>query len=194
MENTPILFILAAFTLIVLLALVLIKRRKKSPATEPERAESTPHPRLEPTMNHEYLRGIEDELRLLEVEKEIASYAITYLNEAKAKGRITEEEKTKLEEKYNNEVRELDAKIERDKLITNLYEMISRGTEEGGETLMKTLAEIQPAKSIYEETPKKPESVETTKLTKTKADERLEAIRAEVRKALEKLERIDLEG
>lgn len=194
MESTSILFILSTFTLTVLLALALIKRRKKSPAAEMECAESTPHSGLDPTMNHEYFGRVRDELRLLEIEKEIAGYAITYLNEAEAKRRMTDEERTKLEQKYNNEIRELDVKIERDKLITNLYEIVSQGTEEAKEALMKPLTEIQPPNNIHEESPPKSETVETMKLTKTKADERLEAIRAEVRKALEKLERMDLEG
>jgi len=178
----------------VLLTLALIRRKKKSPAARIEDIESIPQSELGPDMNHGYLGRVMDELRLLVVEKEIASYAITYLNEAKAKGRITEEEKMKLEEKYTDEICELDAKIERDKLITNLYEMISQGTKEGEEPL-KALSEIQPQKSIEEKVFPKTEPVERMeKLTKTSADERLEAIRAEVRKALEKLERMDLEG
>lgn len=186
--------ILATFTLTVLLAIALIKRRKKALATEMERAESTLRSGLDPTMNHEYFGRVRDELRLLEVEKEIASYALTYFNESKSKRRITEDETRKLEEKYRNEIRELDAKIERDKLITDLYEMISKGTKEDEKPSMKPPTEIQSSKSIPEDGLPKPEPVETMKLTRTKADERLEAIRAEVRKALEKLERMDLEG
>ncbi len=194
MDSTPVLLILAAFMITVLLTLELIRRKKKSPAARIEDIESIPQSGLGPDMNHGYLGRVMDELRLLDVEKEIASYAITYLNEAKAKGRITEEEKMKLEEKYTDEICELDAKIERDKLITNLYEMISQGTKEGEEPL-KPLSEIQPQKSIEEKVFPKTEPVERMeKLTKTNADERLEAIRAEVRKALEKLERMDLEG
>jgi len=192
-DSISILFILAAFTMAVLLTFALIRRRKKSSIAGTEHIASIPDSGLEPTVNHEYLERVKDELRLLDVEKEIASYAITYLNEAKAKRRITEEERTRLEEKYDNEIRELDAKIERDKLITNLYEMISQGIKEGEEPLLKPPTEIQPSKSIEEKVfPKIVETME--KMTNTRAYERFEAIRAEVRKALEKLERMDLEG
>ena len=194
MDSTSVLLILAAFMVTVLLIWALIRRKKKSPVARIEDIESIPQSGLGPDMNHGYLGRVMDELRLLDVEKEIASYAITYLSEAKAKGRITEEEKMKLEEKYTNEIRELDAKIGRDKLITNLYEVISQGTKGGEKPSIKPPTEIQSLKSIPEEGLPKPEPVETMKLTRTKADERLEAIRAEVRKALEKLERMDLEG
>ena len=71
--------------------------------------------------------------------------------------------------------------------------MISQGIKEGEEPLLKPPTEIQPSKSIEEKVfPKIVETME--KMTNTRAYERFEAIRAEVRKALEKLERMDLEG
>lgn len=67
----------------------------------------------------------EEDLRILNVEKEIVSYALTRLFEAQAEGKITEEDKDKLLGKYKVEMTGLEKQMNDKQMVVRLHELES---------------------------------------------------------------------
>jgi hypothetical protein len=159
-----------------------------------------------------------DRLRLVNLERDIIGDALTKIYEAETKGQINESEKNQLLQRYKTDLKRVDGEIDTQRKTVDLYEL-----ESAKEDLLKSFHEkmleidlkirqIRPTTSITTEEkiiqtapPPKAESTpppstgtvkeRTSKeRPKNKAEERLETIREEVLKAMERLEQIETEG
>ena len=165
-----------------------------------------------------------EELRILDLEREILSDAIRRLYEAHAEGKITEEERERLAQTYKTRMMVVKEAIAKDESLVALHELeamqedliklfserfdeISSKIEE-----LRSKVEAKPIKEItipaakaspkppVEEKPpaeekekrkRKPASAKTS--PRTEAEKRIEEIRAEVEKVLERLGQMELE-
>lgn len=166
-----------------------------------------------------------EELRILELEREILSDAIRRLYEAQAEGKITEEERERLAQTYKSRMMTVKDAIAKDESLVALHELeamqedliklfserfdeISTKVEE-----LRTKVEAKPIKEItiapIKEalpSPKNEEKTETEEKVKrkrkpqaskptprTEAEKRIEEIRAEVEKVLDRLGQMEIE-
>jgi len=165
-----------------------------------------------------------EELRILDLERDILSDAIRRLYEAHAEGKITEEERERLGEMYKSRITIVKDAIAKDESLVALHEL-----EAMQEDLMKLFSErfdelsgkieelrsrveVKPIKEIaipaLEEPSEKasPEKVATSEekkkrkkpaakqSPKTEAEKRIEEIREEVEKVLDRLGQMEIEG
>src|SRR2546427_9629272 len=159
-----------------------------------------------------------DRLRLASIERDIIGNALTIIYEAEAKGQISDVEKNQLLQRYKTDLKRVDGEIDTHKKTVDLYEL-----ESAKEDLLKSfqekmleidlkISQIRPTVTIASEAstklsePPKIETSQTPPITnspkerpakekpKNKAEERLETIREEVLKAMERLEQIETEG
>jgi len=176
-----------------------------------------------------------DELRMLDLEREILGDAIRRLYEAQAEGKITEVEREKLAASYKQRMNTIKDSITKDESIIALHEL-----ESMQEDLMKLFSErfgeltskveelrgridVKPIREIpirpiltpiqieeeedededaetphtpsNKEKPKKPRKPSEEKPTqKTEAERRIESIRSEVEKVLDKLGQMEIES
>jgi len=161
-----------------------------------------------------------EDLRILNLEKEIVGFALTRLYEAEAEERITKDDRAKLLDKYKAEMKELESQINRREMIVRLYElegtqselvqMFNNRLNEIGreiESIRASLGLLPKEETAKEEpkppkpVPQKPKEEEAEKKTpskketsKTEAEQKLEAIQEEVLKVLERLEQIETEA
>ena len=180
-----------------------------------------------------------DELRILDLEREILGDSIRRLYEAQAEGKITETERDKLAVTYKNRMNVIKESIAKDETIVALHELegmqedlMQLFSERFGELTSKVeelrgRIDIKPIKEIpikmptpipiqqmeqdddEEEThsasvsssnggddkPKKKRKSSTEKLdTKSEAEKRIESIRSEVEKVLDKLGQMEVEN
>ena len=158
-----------------------------------------------------------EELRILDLEREILSDAIRRLYEAHAEGKITEEERERLAQTYKTRMVTVKEAISKDEHLVALHEL-----EAMQEDLLKLFSErfdelsgkIEELRSKVEEKPIKEITIPTAKAEptpkteekakrkrkpsakpspKTEAEKRIEEIRAEVEKVLERLGQMEIE-
>jgi hypothetical protein len=158
------------------------------------------------------------ELRILDLEREILSDAIRRLYEAHAEGKITEEERERLAQTYKSRMMTVKDAISKDESVVALHELeamqedlmklfserfdeISGKIEE-----LRTKAETRPIKEIAiqpqdTQTPTEPEEKAKKKRKtppkpspKTDAEKRIEEIRNEVEKVLDRLGQMEIES
>jgi len=165
-----------------------------------------------------------EQLRILDLEREILSDAIRRLYEAHADGKITEEERERLAETYKSRMMTVKDAISKDESLVALHELeamqedlLKLFSERFDELITKieelrSKVEVKPIKEIaipmLKEAPapkseEKPEAAERTKRKRksptskpsprTQAEKRIEEIRAEVEKVLEKLGQMEIE-
>ncbi len=175
-----------------------------------------------------------DELRILDLEREILGDSIRRLYEAQAEGKITETERDRLAVTYKNRMTTIKESIAKDETIVALHELegmqedlMSLFSERFGELTSKVeelrgRIDIKPIKEIpiklptpaptqmeidededeeetspvAEEKPKKKRvkpAVEKPD-AKTEAEKRIESIRSEVEKVLDKLGQMEVES
>jgi len=104
----------------------LIERERRKPVA-PQR-EETRKPMgfsSQRTITAELSNEARDKLRILDLEREILSYAIRRLYEANAEGKITEEERDKLTLKYKEDLARIKEEIARGESIVALNELES---------------------------------------------------------------------
>jgi hypothetical protein len=168
-----------------------------------------------------------NELRILDLEREILSDAIRRLYEAHAEGKISEQERERLSSSYKSRMMAVKDSMAKDETIVALHEL-----EGMQEDLMKLFSErfgdlstkveelrskidVQPVKEIPVKMPKPQtsEELETGEeeeqekgkprrkkkapakpSPKTEAEKRIEAIRDEVEKVLDKLGQMEIES
>jgi hypothetical protein len=160
-----------------------------------------------------------DRLRLANLERDIIGDALTKIYEAETRGQINETEKNQLLQRYKTDLKRVDGEIDTHKRTVDLYEL-----ESAKEDLLKSfhekmleidlkISQIKPSVSITspEKTSETPAPTKTEtqpalaqtsppkerparEKPKNKAEERLETIREEVLKAMERLEQIETEG
>jgi hypothetical protein len=165
-----------------------------------------------------------EQLRILDLEREILSDAIRRLYEAHAEGKITEEERERLAQTYKSRMITVKEAISKDESLVALHELeamqedliklfserfdeLSTKTEElRSKVEAKTIKEITIPAAKAPSTPRlaeKPESEEKAKKKRkppsakpsprTEAEKRIEEIRAEVEKVLERLGQMEIE-
>ena len=166
-----------------------------------------------------------DELRILDLEREILSDSIRRLYEAHAEGKISEEERERLAQTYKSRMMTVRDAISKDESVVALHELeamqedliklfserfdeISGKIEElreKAETKTIKEIEIQPKETLEAEVEEeKPETEEKTRKRrrappakpspKTEAERRIEEIRNEVEKVLDRLGQMEVES
>jgi hypothetical protein len=213
----------APFTLVTLILLFGRKKteqeeNKNSPELV-KREEPFPIPDiLKKTITSNDVSRSRDRLRLASLERDIIGDALTKIYEAETRGQINDSEKNQLLQRYKTDLKRVDGEIDTHKKTVDLYEL-----ESAKEDLLKSfhekmleidlkISQIRPTiTTTLEITTKPAEPPKTEPNTaptptnlpkerppkerpKNKAEERLETIREEVLKAMERLEQIETEG
>ncbi len=203
---------------VALITLYMMRSGRKKTSEEPskvsEAAEMLPL-RGERTITNFDAQKSKKELSLLDVEREILSYGIRRLYEAQAEGKISEKERERLAEGYKQRMLEIKDAVSTNESVVALHELESmqedliklfndRFDEINNkiESLRVNL-DIKPAPEIPEPSPALPSS-QPEKATrkrrkpsapkKTEAEERIDQIRAEVEKVLERLGQMETEA
>src|SRR6266581_3637054 len=162
-------------------------------------------------------------LRVANLERDIIGDALTKIYEAEAKGTINEPEKNQMIQPYKNDLKRVDAEIETYKKTVDLYELeaakedLFKRFQETFLDIQARIEKIRPTLNLPASTETKPaepdptpDKTETTdpqasknpppkekpprEKARNKAEEKIETIREEVLKAMERLEQIETEG
>jgi hypothetical protein len=207
---------------ITLLTLYTMKGRKEEEATGekplevPSEVGARWPARIERSVTSGDAKQAKEELRTLDVEREILSFAIRRLYEAQAEGKITEDERDRLAESYKDRMMNIKDLISRKESVVALHEL-----EAMQEDLIKLFSErfddisqkvenlrshldFQPVKEIPAPSPAPPSTPSeaprsrvrrrSAQPKKSEAEKRIEEIRAEVEKVLERLGQIETEA
>lgn len=202
-------------SLVLLFAMKAEKGKKESSASKVEAKERWPSKGAR-SVTTEEVRRAQGKLKVLDVEREILSSAIRGLYEAEAEGRISTEERDHLAGRYKERMDEVKHLISRGGSVVALHELegmqedliklFSDRFDELSEKIeeLRTRLEVKPPKeapvpSPAPPPPAAPEGEEKQKPRrprtprKTEAEERIEKIRSEVEKVLERLGQIEAE-
>ena len=213
--------------LIVVFAMRRRGKKQKKTAEEESQAELRGYPfRVSKSVPAEEASHAKEELRTLDLEREILSDAIRRLYEAHAEGKITEEERERLAQTYKSRMMTVKDAISKDESVVALHELegmqqdlmklfserfdelTSKIEELRTKNEIKSIKEITIApKSSTTETlasEEKPTEEEKAKKKRkqspakpsprTEAEKRIEEIRAEVEKVLDKLGQMEIES
>ena len=240
--NDPTTIALIASVVILACAIVIYgmrqrtKKPKKPPETEAEPKLSGLPFKISKSIQGNDASHAKDELRILDLEREILSDAIRHLYEAHAEGKITEQERERLAATYKTRMNSVKDSIAKDETIVALHELegmqedlMKLFSERFGELSSKveelrTRIDVKPLKEIKvqlptqltaaekkekadeeeeEETEEAEGETEKTKKrkktepekpsAKTEAEQRIEQIRGEVEKVLDKLGQMEIE-
>jgi hypothetical protein len=216
-----------AIALILLYTTRTQRKKKKEPPEKPhiEARESwlTRALKTEHTITIDEAKKAKDELKTLDLEREILSFAIRRLYEAQAEGKITEEEKERLAQWYKSRMMQVRDTITRSESVVALHELetmqedlvklfserfdeLSKKVEDMRTQLQlkpieeETLVSATPSPTAEPTTESEKEKKKMRKRPsptpsrKTEAEKRIEEIKAEVEKVLERLGQIEVEG
>ncbi len=241
--DDPIIVIVIVVVVIIACSAVIIAMRKYGKKPEPKKKRQEPEKDLEYTnlpfkisksIQTPMATSAKDELRILDLEREILGDAIRRLYEAHAEGKITEQEREKLASTYKLRMNMIKESISKDESIVALHELESMQedlmklfSERFGELTSKveelrTKIDVKPIREIpiklppqnppqmenaeedeeeEEETEantdkpkKKRKPPEEKPDAKTEAERRIDSIRSEVEKVLDKLGQMEIEG
>lgn len=209
--------VVGALSAVLLLFFAMRSRKeKRKEVPEPEDKE-----RLllgaERSITYTEAKRAQDELRSLEVEREILSYAIRRLYEAEAEGKINEEERERLGNTYKKRMTKIKDTITRSESLVALHELegmqedllklFSEKLDDLNQKIedLRSHLEIKQVKEVPLPSPPPtpplaPPKRETKRRArpsappKTEAEERIEKIRAEIEKVLERLGQIETEA
>jgi hypothetical protein len=203
------------------------KRGKKVTREKELQPELKGYPfRVTKSVGREDASQARNELRLLDLEREVLSDAIRRLYEAHAEGKITEEERERLAQTYKSRMMTVKDAISKDESVVALHELeamqedlaklFSERFDELGSKIeeLRTKTQIEPIKEITVTskmmaagTPSEEEKQEGGQKAKrkrkqgppktsprTEAEKRIEEIRAEVEKVLDKLGQMEIES
>lgn len=224
----PLIYILIVLGVAIASIIVIyaMKKRGKREKELEEKVETdfkpSPFKILKTVPKEEAVRARE-ELRILELEREILSDAIRRLYEAHAEGKITEEERERLARTYKSRMMAVKEAMSKDETLVALHELeamqedliklFSERFDELSSKIeeLRSKVEIKPVKEISIPAVKEPSTAKTEKLVaeekakrrrkrapakpspRTEAEKRIEKIRAEVEKVLEKLGQMEIE-
>ncbi len=210
------------YTIFALIILLFGRKKPLVEETPPKPADPFPIPEiLRKTVTGSDLGKARDRLRIASLERDIIGSALTTIYEAEAKGQLSEPERNQLTQRYKNDLKRVDGEIDTNKRVVDLHELES-AKEDLLKSFHEKLMEIDlrinqikppitslpageqiivkpgpvPDRPEPETSPAQPiQNKEKPKeKPKNKAEERLEAIREEVLKAMERLEQIETEG
>jgi hypothetical protein len=239
--NDPATIALIASVVILACAIVIygmrkrIKKPKKPPETEAEPKLSGLPFKISKSIQGNDASHAKDELRILDLEREILSDAIRHLYEAHAEGKISEQERERLAGTYKTRMSTVKDSIAKDETIVALHELegmqedlMKLFSERFGELSSKveelrTRIDVKPLKEIKVQLPTQPTAAEKKEKAdeeeeeteeaegetekpkkrkktepeepsaKTEAEQRIEQIRGEVEKVLDKLGQMEIE-
>jgi len=163
-----------------------------------------------------------NKLRVSNLERDIIGDALTKIYEAEAKGIINETEKNQMIQPYKNDLKRVDAEIDTYKKTVDLYELeaakedLFKRFQETFLDIQARIEKIRPSLNLpgsNETKPLEPKPAPTRteptdpteenappkekpprEKARNKAEEKIETIREEVLKAMERLEQIETEG
>jgi hypothetical protein len=204
----------AAVLTSLFLFLAIRARGKKEPSVKLEVEEKWPL-KTERTVAPEEAKRAQEQLRTLDIEREALSEALRQFYEAQAEGKITEEERERLAHRYKERMMKIRDTISQSESVVALREletmqddlvkMFSERFDEVNTKIgdLRTHLKVKP----LVETPVPPKAAtvvaplkERRRVRKrpppkkTAAEKRIEEIRAEVEKVLERLGQIEVEA
>lgn len=194
------------------------KKKRKEPLEVKFEAEEKWPLKAERSVTPIEVGKAQNELRVLDLEREILSYAIRRLYEAEAEGKISEEERERLARKYKERMVKIKDTIARSESLVALHELEGMQVDlvklfsERFDDLNKKIEELRmrleirpvrevsipspvtlpPAAAPLREERKKRRPPPVPR--KSEAEERIEKIREEVEKVLERLGQIEAEA
>ena len=228
--------IISLAAIVVVIAIIIIvyamRLRRKQPATSVVQTQAEPEFKGLPfkitkSVQTNDASQAKDELRILDLEREILSDALRRLYEAHAEGKISEQERERLASSYKSRMKAVKDSMAKDETIVALHEL-----EGMQEDLMKMFSErfgdlsskvdalrskidvqsvkevrVKMPKTLLEEaeieeeeeavakkTPRKKRSAPAKPSPKSEAEKRIEEIRNEVEKVLDKLGQMEIES
>lgn len=215
--DSELLLILIISCVAVLLAALMLyamrrgkKKKKEEPLEVPEVREGWPL-KVERSVTSADAKKAQDELRILDLEREILSHAIRRLYEAQAEGKISEEERDRLAQGYKGRMLEIKDTISKGESVVALHELetmqedliklFDERFDEINEKIanLRSTLEFKPVKEVPIPSPAPPEKAKRkarkpSAPKKTEAEKRIDEIRAEVEKVLERLGQIEVEA
>jgi len=193
------------------------KKTNEEPPEGPESAAILPL-KGERTVTNFDAQKSQKELRVLDVESEIVSFGIRRLYEAQAEGKITEQERERLAKEYKLRMNEIKGAITENESVVALHELESMQDNliklfnDRFDEINKKIGGLRGNLNIQPkpETPKpsstpsalpssRPEKAQReprkpSKPKKTEAEERIDQIKSEVEKVLERLGQMETEA
>lgn len=115
--------VVVALVAILIMEYSKTRETKKSVKVEELEPQEKWPPEIRRTVTKDAAEEAKNKLRILSLEREILSYAIRRLYEAQAEGKITEEERDSLAQKYKEDMRRIKEEIERGESIIALSEL-----------------------------------------------------------------------
>jgi hypothetical protein len=189
--------------------------KEKKLLVEVEPAEKLPF-NIERTVTSEETKKAQKRLETLDIEREVLSYAIRHFYEAQAEGKISEEERERLARNYKERMMKIKDVISKSEAVVALREletmqedlvkMFSDRFDEVNRKIgeLRSHVEVKPLVEVPVPTPASPKAMPSIKEVKkvrkrpppkkTEAEKRIEEIKAEVEKVLERLGQIEVEG
>ena len=177
---------------------------------------------IQKTVTESDIAKARNKLRVANLERDIIGDALTKIYEAEAKGTINEPEKNQMIQPYKNDLKRVDGEIDTYKKTVDLYELeaakedLFKRFQETFLDIQARIEKIRPSLNLPASTETKPaepkpapaktEPAEPTdenappkekpprEKARNKAEEKIETIREEVLKAMERLEQIETEG
>jgi hypothetical protein len=246
-DPTTIALIVTVVTVVIIASVIIVifgmRKRTKTPKkpekTEAESGLGLPF-RISKSVQSNDASHAKDELRILDLERDILSDAIRRLYEAHAEGKISEQERERLAGTYKTRMGTVKNAIAKDETIVALHELegmqedlMKLFSERFGELSSKveelrTKIDVKPLKEVKVQlpTPPQPSQMETAETgseeeeeeteeegeegkekpkkkrklplekpsAKTEAEQRIEEIRSEVEKVLDKLGQMEIES
>lgn len=220
-ELLLILIISCVAVLLAALMLYAMRRGKRKEKEEPLEVPEVPEVRegwplkVERSVTSADAKKAQDELRILDLEREILSHAIRRLYEAQAEGKITEEERNRLAQGYKGRMLEIKDTISKGESVVALHELetmqedliklFDERFDEINEKIanLRSTLEFKPVKEVPIPSPAPPSAPpekakrkarKPSAPKKTEAEKRIDEIRAEVEKVLERLGQIEVEA
>jgi hypothetical protein len=231
-DPVTIIAIVSVVTIAIVIVIYAMRKLGKTPKEIPGKAEEpnlTGLPfKITKSVQSNDASQAKNELRILDLEREILSDAIRRLYEAHAEGKISEQERERLASSYKSRMMAVKDSMAKDETIVALHELegmqedlMKLFSERFGDLSTKveelrTKIDVQPIKEIPIKMPKPemPEELETGEeeeeeekgkpkrkkkapskpSPKTEAEKRIEEIRNEVEKVLDKLGQMEIES
>jgi hypothetical protein len=171
---------------VVLFVILIMEREKRKPLSKapakpvPSEVLGMWPPAASRTVTSDVVKGTMDKLRVLDLEREILSYAVRRLYEAHAEGKITEDEREGLMLKYKDDLRRIREEMGRGESIVALNEMERMQEEfvrlfsDRFEELNKRIKELRTVSGIAPPEPEEPLAVEELKEAKVASPPRRE--------------------
>ena len=219
--NSDVLTYAIAFGAVIvsLIAIYMMRRERKKTDEEPPESPETSSSVLplqgSRTVTPFDAQKSKKQLRILDVEREILSYGIRRIYEAQAEGKIDDKERDRLAQNYKARMREIKDSITEKESIVALHQLESMqddliklfndrfdeiNKKIGG---LRVNLDITPkpktlkpetTNEVSSQTEKVKKKTKPSKPKKTEAEERIDQIRGEVEKVLERLGQIETEA